>query len=196
MVSRSGRRRRSLGVVAVLASMMLVASAGAALADYPPSSSSDDGPSSSPDEVESEVSNENPEPGDSVTKTLSGLPPWTDVHIVVELNPVLFDDTVRTNGAGQARFSFTIPADAPPGFAVNIAASGPGIDGVFTTTIQGAGDPAATPLAATIADTGADVGLLVLVGLVIAGLGVAVLMFGRRREHARAVTGSDVRVRA
>lgn len=191
---------RATGLVALLVSGLLVATSAAAFANYHTTSGSS-GPDPTPSgDVVVEGSDDGGDdvvlPGSTVTRTLSGLPPWTDVHVLVQLNPVLFDGTVRTNGQGVARFSFTIPADAPSGFAVNIAASGPGIDGTFTTVLQGAGDPAATTLAATIADTGAEAGQLVLIGLAIAGLGIVALMLGRRREHARASIGSDARVRA
>ncbi len=187
MGASTQRRALRAVLVASIAAAMMLMTAASAFAQYPP-------PPAPTSDITFEVSgaeNGDPDtlpPGGTGTFRAGGFPPFTDVHVTVEINPVLFDGIVRSNANGEIFVRYSIPADAPAGSIV-ASLSGDGVDGEVVTTI-GIVQPTATT--AGLASTGANTSTLLLVGIAVAGIGIIALLVGRRREHARADLGADV----
>lgn len=166
---------KRLVATAVVSMLMVAMLATAAFAQYPPS------PATQSDvQTTVQSSDENgPTPGSNTTMEFGGLPPNTDVRIVVQVNPVLFDGIVRTNSQGVARVTFAIPADVTPGTAITAELSGDAVSGTVRQQIV----VAASASAATLADTGFDLMRWSIVGA--AGLLAGGLLIGFARRSSR-----------
>lgn len=163
----------------VFAALLLVAAMGsAALAQYPPA-----------EDLSVACTPEEPEPGDTLECTISGAPENTDLDVLAELEgDVLYDATVTTDGEGEASFSFDVPEDAEPGSTITITISGDEIEGALVLGVTIAAPVEDVPeddAVEELPDTGAETSTLVLIGLLVAGLGVGAVVFGRRRERSR-----------
>ena len=168
------RRPIIIALGSVVTALLLVAAMGtAAFAQYPPA-----------EDLSVACTPESPEPLDEVTCTISGGPANTDLHVVVELNPILFDETVTTDADGEAQFAFDVPEDAEPGDTITITISGDEIEGTQVLSLTIAAEEVVDD-EEELPDTGAEASTLVLVGLLVAGLGVGAVVFGRRRERSR-----------
>lgn len=174
MMMLAGLFRRVAATV-VVALMVVTMLATAAFAQYPPAPATQN-------DVQTTVQSsdeDGPTPGSSTTMTFGGLPPNTDVRIVVQVNPVLFDGVVRTNSQGVAQVTFTIPADVTPGTVITADLSGDAVSGTVRQQIV----VAASVSAATLADTGFDLMRWSIFG--VAGLLAGGLLIGFARRSSK-----------
>lgn len=134
--------------------------------------------------------------GQTQTITFGGFDPFVDVRVVVQINPVLFDDTVTSDADGNVTVSFEIPEGTPEGTATATASGMSGGemlvltttfgidadgDGVVSTVADTDDDSDDSDSAGALADTGAGVAGPAALGLAAMVAGGGVLMVGRRR---------------
>ena len=74
-------------------------------------------------------------PGDELSCTISGLLAFEGVDVRVEHNPVLLDEQVSADPAGEATFSFAVPDDLDEGGQVTITVDGLGAEGLAGLTL-------------------------------------------------------------
>lgn len=128
------------------------------------------------------VSSSEVEPGESVTFTFEGFAANSVVDLLIEINPVLFDDTVTADAEGTATVTLDLADDLEPG-TITATATGENADGetlVQTATVEVEAAPAADE---PLADTGADTATPLALGLGALVLGGGVLLLGRRRAN-------------
>lgn len=163
---------RKLTAIVVGALLLVAMAAVPALAQYPPAQ-----------DLSVACAPENPGPGVSVTCIISGAPGNTELNIVVEINPTLLDTTVTTDDGGEATFSFDVPDDAQDGDVITITVAGEEIEGTLDVELTVADDEVAVDDDEELADTGAETSTLLLVGVIIAIVGIGVVLASRRKER-------------
>ena len=165
--------RAALGSMFV-ALLLVVAMGTAAFAQYPPAQA-----------LDVACTPEEPNPGDEVTCTISGAPANIVLEVTVMLRgTTLFNETVTTDDDGEAQFSFDVPEDEQSRARIVITISGDEIRGQLVEVLAVTAED--IPVAAEeLPRSGAEASTLVLVGLLVAGLGVSAVVYGRRRERNR-----------
>ena len=158
----------------VVGTLLLVAMAAVpALAQYPPAAN-----------LTVACAPENPGPGVTVNCTISGAPGDTELNIVVESNgTAVLGTTLTTNADGEASFSFDVPGDAQDGDTITITVAGEEIEGTLDVQLTVADDEVAVDDDEELADTGAETSTLLLVGVIIAIVGIGVVLASRRKER-------------
>ncbi len=135
--------RRSMHVLAIV-SLLIVATATMALAQYPPGQT-----------YRVTAVPENPLAGDTVTVMVVGAAPGETLNWEASNGGVFASGSVVADSNGEAQFTFVIPADMPAGTSIEVVVGGV-ISGVTSTLITvdlgGVTDPAPDP------DDGTDVG--------------------------------------
>ena len=162
-----------------------------------------------------------PVAGGVVTCVISGLEPNQTVRATVTVNPTLFDGLVTADGEGIATFGFDVPADLADGARLSVeVADGDGEDLAETTltvaatsesspqtpseealpkepseVVRPETETAAEDGATSLPRSGGPVDSLILIALVLAGLGFALVRMGgsgaRRTRAGHAGGGGD-----
>ena len=101
-------------------------------------------------------------PGSEVDCELGQLIPRETVAVTVTTNPVLLDEVVAADDAGDASFSFTVPADLEPGASIVVDVDGLGAPDLagLTLTVAAAeevDEPTDQPTSEPVADEADDV---------------------------------------
>lgn len=123
--------------------------------------------------------------GQSVDVSVTGLTEGQEISATLFSEPLVIDGIPAADAAGTVRFTVTVPLDFAPG-AHTLEVSSVGLEPIPTalTVLAAAGTPAAGGSPADLASTGANVGVLALLGVLLTLAGAGLL---RRRALLTAV---------
>jgi LPXTG-motif cell wall-anchored protein len=125
-------------------------------------------------------------PGQTITVSVSGFAPSSQVNLALDGQAV---GSITTDGSGSGSGSFTVPSNISPGTHTLSASGTAGVGGACdpstTLTVAGAAAAGARAGGGALAFTGSDTLPFVWIGLAALTVGAALVIAVRRRSATR-----------